>query len=77
MGNPQNRRIAIIALAATMLLGAHTTATAVECKGMEKQVCEQNIAQCSWVEPYTRKDGVAVSGHCRKKPGKKSSSADS
>jgi hypothetical protein len=41
---------------------------------MEKQACEKNEAQCSWVDPYTRKDGVKVNGHCRKKPAKKSSS---
>jgi hypothetical protein len=70
-------RISIVALATTLLLGASAGAMAVECKGMEKAACETNEAQCSWVDPYTRKDGVKVNGHCRKKSGKKSGSSSS
>lgn len=76
MGDKQKKttaRYAILGLCAGVLLGAHTGAAAVECKGMEKPACETNSAQCSWVEPYTRKDGVKVSGHCRKKGGSKKS----
>jgi hypothetical protein len=67
--------ITTAALAAALLLGAQTGATAAECKGMEKAACERAAAQCSWVDPYTRKDGVKVNGHCRKKPAKKSGSS--
>jgi hypothetical protein len=66
-----NHRLGTLGLSAALLFGVHTGAAAAECKEMEKAACEQNAAQCSWVEPYTRKDGVKVSGHCRKKPGKK------
>jgi hypothetical protein len=69
--------ISTTTLAAMLLLGVHTTATAAECKGMEQAACEKNAAQCAWVDPYTRKDGVKVSGHCRKKSGKSSGDAKS
>jgi hypothetical protein len=69
-----HRHLAVAAVAASLLLGANGAVMAVECKGMEKSACERNEAQCSWVDGYTRSDGVKVSGHCRKKPGKKSSS---
>ena len=62
-------RLAILGLSAALMFGVHTGAAAVECKGMEKPACEKNAAQCSWVDPYTRKDGVKVNGHCRKKSG--------
>jgi hypothetical protein len=68
------RRCIIAAATSTLMLGISSGATAADCKGMEKQACEKNEAQCSWVDPYTRKDGVKVNGHCRKKPAKKSSS---
>ncbi|MCG6942175.1 MAG: hypothetical protein LJE69_13100 [Thiohalocapsa sp.] len=69
-----NIKIASAAFAATMLLGVQTGALAVECKGMEKSACEKNAAQCTWVDPYTRKDGAKVNGYCRTKGGKKSAS---
>jgi hypothetical protein len=65
------RNLAIGALTALMVIGVHANALGAECKGMEKAACERND-QCSWVDPYTRKDGVKVSGHCRKKPKKSS-----
>jgi hypothetical protein len=68
------RRTTLITAVGVLLIGMHTSTSAAECKGMEKAACEQNSAQCSWVDPYTRKDEVKVSGHCRKKSGKKSSS---
>lgn len=77
MGVHHIRRLTVTAVAAALLLGANTVAMAVECKGMEKQACEKNEAQCTWVDPYTRSDGVKVSGHCRKKPSKKSSGSSS
>ena len=67
----------ITALALTL---AGTSAQAESaCKGLEKGPCEKNAA-CSWVDSFTRKDGVKVSGHCRSKPtqaGQNSSSKDS
>lgn len=42
------------------------------CKGLQEQACGKT-AECSWVDPYTRKDGVQVAGHCRTKPAKKDS----
>ena len=55
---------AVLAFAATPLHAASA------CKGLEKAACEKND-QCAWVNSYTRKDGVKVSGHCRTKGGKK------
>ncbi|WP_296899110.1 hypothetical protein [Thiohalocapsa sp.] len=74
MGKHKTQRLIVTTLAAALLLGVHGAASAADCKGMEKQACEKNEAQCSWVDGYTRSDGVKVSGHCRKKPSKKSSS---
>ncbi len=62
---------------AALLLGATTPAMAAECKGMEKNSCERNESRCTWVNGYTRGDGVKVSGYCRSKGGKKSSSTTS
>jgi hypothetical protein len=70
-----NRSKALIngafAAAAIALVAMHGNATAADCKGLEKAKCEGN-SSCSWVDSYKRKDGVQVSGHCRKKGGKKS-----
>lgn len=73
--NPMSR--SVTAIAAALLLGASTQAMAVECKGMEKKTCERNESQCTWVSGYSRDDGVKVSGYCRGKGGKKSSSSKS
>lgn len=43
------------------------------CKGLEQALCEGK-ADCAWVNGYTRKDGVQVSGHCKSK-GKRADSA--
>jgi hypothetical protein len=43
------------------------------CKGLEKPQCEGK-SDCTWVDGYTRKDGVKVSSHC-KAVGKKGSSS--
>ena len=45
-----------------------STAFAADCKGESKSRCGER-AECSWVEPYTRKDGVNVKGHCRVRRG--------
>jgi hypothetical protein len=68
------RKLTLTTLTAALLLGLSSGALAQECKEMEKAACERNSERCSWVDPYTRKDNVKVSGHCRKKPKKKSSS---
>lgn len=62
----------LIAVAGLSLSGASAWA-ASECKGLEQAACGSK-AECNWVEPYTRKDGIKVSGHCRSK-GKKSEEA--
>lgn len=49
-----------------------TQALAAGCKGLENAQCEA-LDGCYWVNPYQRKDGVEVSGHCRGKPSAKSS----
>jgi len=70
--------VSTIVAACTLTLGASTAYAASDCKGIEKAGCERNAA-CNWVDGYTRKDGVKVSGHCRKNPsqtGKKTSSSD-
>ncbi|WPL19856.1 hypothetical protein Thiowin_05003 [Thiorhodovibrio winogradskyi] len=61
----------------TVVIGFGTTGNvlAATCKGMEKPVCESTDG-CYWVDPYKRKDGVEVSGHCRGKPGGKKGSSD-
>lgn len=68
------RLLSSLALVAGLAIGSQTNVFAAECKGMEKGPCE-NQDSCSWVDGYTRKDGVKVSGHCRSKGGKKSSSS--
>jgi hypothetical protein len=44
------------------------------CKGVDQSACQANDT-CSWVRAYKTKSGKQVSAFCRKKPGKKSSSA--
>jgi hypothetical protein len=56
------------ALALTLSLGV-TSIGAAECKGLESGPCQKNDS-CSWVKPYTRKDGVKVKGYCKSKPTK-------
>ena len=64
---------AAAAVAATILLVHQAPVSAADCKGLEKNQCDSN-GSCTWVDSYTRKDGVKVDGYCRKKGGKKSSS---
>jgi hypothetical protein len=63
-----------LAMTAAVAFTSSGAAFAAECKGMEKAACERQES-CSWVDGYTRKDGVKVSSHCRKKGGKKSSNS--
>ncbi|MCB1801747.1 MAG: hypothetical protein KDI82_08685 [Gammaproteobacteria bacterium] len=48
---------------------------ASQCKGMSEQACADDSA-CTWVQGYTRKDGRAVSSHCKLSRGSRSSAAD-
>jgi hypothetical protein len=59
-----------IITSAALAFGAAPLQAASQCKGLDKGACERKT-DCSWVDPYTRKDGVKVSGHCRTKGGKK------
>ena len=65
-------RISVLAFVTSIALGAAPLQAESACKGLEKGTCETK-SECSWVDPYTRKDSVKVSGHCRTKSGKKSS----
>lgn len=78
MINRQARSASLLAmLAMTVALTlVSQSAFAAECKGMEKSSCERQDA-CTWVDSYKRKDGVQVSGYCRGKGGKKSSTSSS
>ena len=73
-----NRMLSILVSTALVFGGfalAAGTASAAECKGLSKNVCEAND-DCSWVGGYSRSDGAKVKGHCRAIPGKaKASSA--
>jgi len=66
-------RYAAVTAIALALGGLQGTAGAAACKGLEKNKCESS-SSCTWVDSYTRKDGVKVDGYCRAKGGKKSSS---
>ncbi|KXX63562.1 hypothetical protein [Marichromatium gracile] len=60
-----NPRLVLSIVTATLVLGAAPTSHAASaCKGLDKGACERK-GECHWVDPYTRKDGVKVSGHCR------------
>lgn len=65
--------LATFILALTLPLSAVSVQAESACKGLESSPCQQKD-NCSWVKPYTRKDGVKVSGHCKSKPGKSSKS---
>ncbi|EIC22113.1 hypothetical protein [Thiorhodovibrio frisius] len=67
--------VTTVFLTAALGFAATGNALAATCKGMEKPACE-STAGCYWVDPYKRKDGVSVSGHCRGKPGNKKGSGD-
>jgi len=61
-----------LGLALTLSFGL-SSVQAAACKGLESGPCQRNTS-CSWVEPYTRKSGVKVSGYCKSKPSKSSKS---
>lgn len=75
---PQNPRrfLATAAVAAGLVLGLQPgAASAAACKGLEQAACEAN-AECLWVDPYERKDGIKVKGYCRVKAPAKKPKAD-
>ena len=67
-----------LATALALTLGAVSVQAESACKGLEKGKCEKS-ASCTWVDSFTREDGVKVAAYCRGKPtssGKKASSTD-
>ncbi len=58
----------LFASTAAFAVSLSTTGVASQCKGLVENVCSAD-AQCTWVDGYVRKDGRAVSAHCRKSPG--------
>jgi len=60
---------------AVFVMGGDLKAAEINnCKGAEQSACQANDT-CSWVRAYKAKSGKQVSAFCRKKPGKKSTSA--
>ncbi len=63
-----------LAVAAVLAIGSPGTSVAASaCQGLSESACKGN-SDCTWMSGYTRKDGVAVSAHCRSK-GKASGAA--
>lgn len=60
--------VGLVTLVSTLTAGSATAAA--QCKGLAQDRCAAQNG-CSWVDPYTRKDGIKVSGHCRTRPGDK------
>lgn len=58
--------IARLALISSALLGVAGQEARAEsaCKGLEQTLCATK-PECRWMNSYTRKDGIQVSGHCR------------
>lgn len=76
--NVRNGRFLIVCLVAVVvssMIPLSSVFAASDCKGLEKGQCESKSA-CTWVNGYTRKDGVKVSSHC-KSIGKKGGSSGS
>jgi len=46
------------------LTGAPAALAESPCKGLAQDVCSAR-EDCRWINGYTRKDGIEVSGHCR------------
>ncbi len=67
------------ALLSTALLAGCFAGSALAdsaCKGLEKRQCEGK-GDCTWVDAYTRKDGVKVDGYCRSVGNQSGSSSSS
>jgi hypothetical protein len=67
--------LGMFALALTLSLGVASAQAESACKGLESRPCQKDD-RCSWVESYTRKDGVKVSAYCKSKPEKSGRSGD-
>ena len=63
-------RTFVFAATATVAVSLSATAAASQCKGLVENACSADT-QCTWVDGYTRKDGRAVTAHCRKSPNNK------
>jgi hypothetical protein len=74
MGKKTVLTIGALMTSAALAFAATPLHAASACKGLEKRACGNN-SKCAWVDGYTRKDGVKVSGHCRTKSGKKKSTS--
>jgi hypothetical protein len=72
----KGNHLATPAFLIAVLLAAGLAAPALAdsaCKGLEQRQCDGK-GDCTWVDGYTRKDGVKVSAHC-KAVGKKGSTS--
>lgn len=66
-------KYAVTLLCVLTLSSASIAAAKSECKGLDKQTCEDK-GTCSWVKSYTTKKGTQVNAFCRKKPVRKQTS---
>ncbi|MCV6614901.1 MAG: hypothetical protein OIF35_07980 [Cellvibrionaceae bacterium] len=64
----------ITLLFTVLALSLSNISLAKDCKGQAKTACGK-AGSCSWVDPYTRKDGKKVKGYCRASSGKAKSAA--
>lgn len=70
LGRKAVHTLGIVVTSAALAFAAMPLQAESACKGLEKKGCG-NKSTCAWVDAYTRKDGVKVSGHCRTKSAKK------
>lgn len=58
--------IARLVLISSALIGVAGQEARAEsaCKGLDQTLCATK-PECRWMNSYTRKDGIQVSGHCR------------
>ena len=64
------RSLSRLALCAGLLCAAAAAGAASPCKGLAQDTCTTTEG-CLWVDGYTRKDGRAVTSHCKLKGGRK------
>lgn len=67
-------KVALLSSALILAVAAAPVGADSACKGLEKRQCESK-ADCTWVDGYTRKDGVKVASYCKGKGGKKGSAS--
>jgi hypothetical protein len=58
------KTLAAIPAALVLALAAGPTLAESPCQGLDQRPCEGKSG-CTWVDSYTRKDGIKVSGYCR------------